>query len=220
MKQFFFLLTLASFLTACAGPEGEAVTSSAAEDETTKTQMVASAQYNVDASASVVNWEGAKLAGTHTGTIPVTDGQLIVAKGTIVGGKFAMDLRQLTNTDMPAAEGGDKLVGHLKSADFFDVDNHPMANFTITKVQAVKGGENGQTHDITGNLTLKGETRSVTIPAMVSMEGSMLKASTPKFTIDRMDWGVEYGNGGIADLAKDKVINDEVGLEITLVANK
>jgi len=219
MKQFFFLLTLAAFLTACGGPEGEAVASSAAEDETT-TEMVASAQYNVDAASSVVNWEGAKLAGTHTGTIPVVDGQIMVAKGNIVGGKFVMDIRQLTNTDLPAAEGGDKLVGHLKSADFFDVENHPMANFTITKVQAVENGEDGRTHDITGNLTLKGQSRSVTIPATVSTDGDMIKASTPKFTIDRMDWGIEYGNGSIADLAKDKVINDDVGLEIMLVANK
>jgi len=176
MKQFFLLLSLAALLTACGGPEGEAVSSSAAEEET-KTEMVASAQYNVDAAASAVNWEGAKLAGTHTGTIPVTNGQLMVANGNIVGGKFAMDIRELTNTDMPAAEGGDKLVGHLKSADFFDVENHPMANFTITKVQAIESGEDGRTHDITGNLTLKGQTRSVTIPTAVMMEGDMIKAS-------------------------------------------
>lgn len=219
MKQFFFLLTLAIFFTACGGPEGEAVSSSAAEDET-KTEIVASAQYNVDAANSVVNWEGAKLAGSHTGTIPVVDGQLMVANGGIVGGKFAMDIRQITNTDMPAAEGGDKLVGHLKSADFFEVEKYPMANFTITKVQAVEDGADGRTHDITGNLTLKGETRSVTIPTTVIMDGDMIKASTPKFTINRMDWGIEYGNGGIADLAKDKVINDDVGLEIMLVASK
>lgn len=219
MKQFFLLFSLAAFLTACGGPEGEAVSSSAAEEET-KTEMVASAQYNVDAASSVVNWEGAKLAGTHTGTIPVTNGQLMVANGNIVGGKFVMDIRELTNTDMPADQGGDKLVGHLKSPDFFDVENHPMANFTITKVQAVEAPEDGRTHDITGNLTLKGQTRSVTIPSTVTMEGDMIKASTPKFTIDRMEWGIEYGNGSIADLAKDKVINDEVGLEIMLVANK
>jgi polyisoprenoid-binding protein YceI len=220
MKQFFFLLTLAAFLTACGGPEGEAVTSSDAEAETTTTEIVASAQYNVDPASSVVNWEGAKLAGTHTGKIPVSNGQLMVANGTIVGGKFAMDVREITNTDMPAADGGDKLIGHLKSADFFDVEKYPMADFIITKVQAVENSADGRTHEITGNLTLKGQSRSVTIPATIKMDGDMIKASTPKFTIDRMEWGIEYGNGGIADLAKDKVINDEVGLEIMLVASK
>jgi len=75
MKNFFFLLVLAAFITACGGPEGEAVESTEAQDETTKTEMVASAQYNVDAAASVVNWEGAKIAYGHTGTVPVSDGE-------------------------------------------------------------------------------------------------------------------------------------------------
>ena len=223
MKRFFYLLAVTAMFAACSSPEGQEVDSSAAVDvdaEDMKTTTMAAAQYNVDPAVSVVNWEGAKPTGTHTGTIPVTNGQLMVAGDKIVGGKFVLDIRQLTNTDMPAAEGGDKLVGHLKSADFFDVEKYPMADFTITQVQPITDSEDGRTHDITGNLTMKGETRSITVPATVSMDGGMLKAATPKFTIDRKEWGMNYGSSSIVGLAKDKMINDEVGLEIMLVANK
>lgn len=217
MKRFFSLLAIAAIFASCGGPEGQAVEASEAEE--TVTEMVPAAQFVVDPAASVVNWEGAKLAGTHTGTIPVADGQIMVAEGSLVGGKFTMDLRKLTNTDMPAADGGDKLVGHLMSADFFDVEKYPMADFVITQVQPAAEGA-GHTHEVTGNLTMKGESRSITIPATVSMDGGMFKASTPKFTIDRQQWGMTYGASTIAGIAADKVINDEVGLEIMLVANK
>ncbi|WP_187270958.1 YceI family protein [Neolewinella aurantiaca] len=217
MKNFFFLLTLAAFFTACGGPEGQAVESSEAEDETTKTEMVSSTQYNVDPAASVINWEGSKIAYGHTGTVRVTDGQLIVANDAIVGGKFAIDLREMESTDLEG-EKATKLISHLQSADFFDVETYPMANFVITQVQEASN-EDGRTHDITGNLTLHGESRSITIPATVSMEGGMLKASTPKFTIDRTQWGMEYGSGAIGTV-QDKMINDNIGLEIMLVANK
>lgn len=217
MKRFFYLLTLAAFFTACGGPEGEAVDAKDAVEES-KTEMVASAQYNVDPAGSVINWEGAKVAYGHTGTVPVADGQLIVADGNIVGGKFAIDLRNIKNTDIPDEEKAGKLVGHLMSADFFDVEKYPMANFTITQVQpAAEGSEH--THDLTGNLTMKATTKSITIPTTVSMEGDMLKATTPKFTIDRTQWGVSYNNSGIVGIVKDDIINDNIGLEIMLVAN-
>ena len=212
---------MASLFAACGGPEGEAVESSAAVDPEMKTERVASAQYDVDPTASLVNWEGTKLiGGGHTGTIPVTNGQIMVANDAIVGGKFVMDIREMTNTDLPADEGGDKLVGHLKSADFFDVEKYPMAEFVITRVQPTTGDDADHTHDISGNLTLKGQSRNVTLPANVSMDGNMLKASTKKFTIDRKEWGMDYGAGTTAGIAQDRIINDEVGLELMIVANK
>lgn len=216
MKNFFLLLTLAAFLTACGGPEGQAVDSSEAEETITK--MVASAQYNVDAAASVVNWEGAKIAYGHKGTIAVTNGQLMVSEGEIVGGKFAIDLTKMVSTDLEGKKAAD-LIGHLQGPDFFDTAKFPMANFVITQVQKATN-EDGRTHDITGNLNMHGESRSITIPTTVEIVDGTLKASTPKFTIDRTQWGVVFNSTGIEGLAKDKIINDNIGLEIMLVANK
>lgn len=221
MKRFFALIAISSLFVACGGPEGTAVASKDAVDKAaeTTTELVASAQYNVDPTASIVNWEGAKIAYGHVGTVPVTSGQLMVAEGNIVGGKFALDLRKMENTDIDEAEKKAKLIGHLQSADFFDTEKYPMADFVITQVQPAPADAD-HSHQITGNLTMKGEQRSITIPASIEMEGGMLKATTPKFTINRNDWGVNYGNSNIEGLAKDKIINDNIGLEIMLVASK
>lgn len=223
MTRFFALLVFALFIVACGGPEGAEVESSeaVAEEPETGERTVAGAQFAVDPAQSVVNWEGTKLiGGGHTGTIPVTFGQLATAEGKLVGGRFTLDVRELKNTDLDDAEQAAKLEGHLKSADFFDVASHPNAEFAITSVQVRDSEEDNRTHDITGNLTLKGQSRSITIPATVSVEGDQLKASTPQFVIDRTEWGMEYGSGDIEGIAQDNIINDNVGLELVLVANK
>ncbi|MFK8161330.1 MAG: YceI family protein [Lewinella sp.] len=221
MKRFFALIAISSLFVACGGPEGTAVESKDAVDAAaeTTTELVASAQYNVDPAASIVNWEGAKVAYGHVGTVPVTTGQLMVAEGNLVGGKFSLDLRKMECTDIEDAEKNGKLIGHLMSPDFFDTEKFPMAEFTITQVQPA-AADAGHSHNITGNLTMKGEERSITIPASVTMEGDMLKASTPKFTIDRNEWGVNYNSSSLEGIAKDNIINDNIGLQIELVAGK
>ncbi|MGB3801183.1 MAG: YceI family protein, partial [Lewinella sp.] len=107
----------------------------------------------------------------------------------------------------------------LKSGDFFDVEQHPTAMFEITGVTAVDG-QDEYNHDITGNLTLKGTSRSITIPANITMNGDQITATTPDFVIDRTEWGMQYGSGSIAGIAQDNIINDEVGLNLSLVAKK
>ena len=81
----------------------------------------------------------------------------------------------------------DKLTNHLKNADFFDVNQFPTATFQSTAI-ADKG--DGAVK-ITGDLTLLGNTQSVTFPAQVSTEGSLTLSA--KFEIDRTRWGMNYG---------------------------
>ena len=220
MTRFFSLLLLAALFVGCGGAEGTEVDATDAVDpEATQTEMKPSAVYNVDASASVLNWEGAKPTGSsHTGTIPVQAGKIMVADGNIVGGEFTLNIAGMTNTDLPADKAA-KLLGHLKSGDFFETEKFPTATFTITSVQPATGME-GITHKVSGNLMMKGQSKNITIPTNVSMDGGMLKAAAPAFTIDRTEWGVVYNSGSLADVVKDNIINDEVGLELMLVAKK
>ncbi len=219
MKQFSIisLFSLLLVLVACGGPEGEKVASAEAQAEGANT--MASSSYMVNAAASTINWEGSKLVGGgHVGTINILDGQLIVADNKIVGGKFAIDMASLNNSDLEGDMKG-KLEGHLKSDDFFSVESYPTASFVITSLEAVEGKPD-ITHHITGNLTMRDSTRSITIPAMVAMDGNTIKATSTNFVIDRTEWGVRYGSGTVAGIAQDNIINDNVGLKISLVASK
>lgn len=218
MLRFLLLPLLALFVVAC-GPSGTEVESSDAQSAENSEPVTAS--YSVDAQASTVNWEGTKLiGGGHTGTIPVAQGTLETNDGQLVGGKFTLDVAGLENTDLTEDDGKGKLEGHLKSEDFFDVAQYPTASFEITGVKPAAEASADHTHDITGNLTLKGNSRSITIPAAVSMDGDRIEATTPDFVIDRTEWGMQYGSGDIEGIAQDNIINDEVGLKLDLVAMK
>ena len=64
----------------------------------------------------------------------------------------------------------EKLTKHLKTADFFDVNTYPKASFASKSIAASKKA--GMTHDITGDLTLHGVTKSVTVPVKVTADAN------------------------------------------------
>lgn len=72
------------------------------------------------------------------------------------------------------------------------------------------------THTVTGNLTLKDITKSITFPAKIAMAENQVTADA-NFNIDRTQWGIVYGNDKSLG---DKMIASEVNMQLHLVANK
>lgn len=171
-----------------------------------------SVTYQVDAAASSVQRVGAKLRETkHTGTIAIKEGNLSATNGVLTAGKFVMDMSSITEINNADQVSAAKLSGHLQSADFFDVANHPTSTFEVVGVEAGK---------IKGNLTIKGITKLIEIPATVTITEQGLEA-TSQFTINRNDWGVTWGSAAnpIAFL-KDNLVKEEVEYNVRLVATK
>lgn len=82
------------------------------------------------------------------------------------------------------------LTKHLKTSDFFDVNEHPTATFQSTAIEP-----DGDKVNITGDLTLLGKTKSITFPATVAVKDDLsLKAA---FTIDRTEFGMDFQPEGI-----------------------
>jgi len=111
-----------------------------------------------------------------------------------------------------------KLEGHLKSPDFFAVEQHPVSTFVITAAELAKN-QPSTTHNVSGDLTIKETTKNITIPINISFVGNKILAASPAFTINRTEWGIIY-NAGILGTAADKLIHDEVSLVITFEATK
>jgi len=151
---------------------------------------------------SQVIWKGYKVTGSHTGTISLKSGSLLFNKETLVGGEFVMDMPQITTTDL-TGEYKDKLEGHLKSDDFFGVAKHPTASLIFTNVKAT--GKNS--YQITGDLTIKGITNSITFE--MSVYGNKANAS---LKVDRTKYDVKYGSTSFFDDLADKAIYDEFDL--------
>lgn len=215
--SFLLLFTWTILLFSCSSaPEGEKTT--AEEKKEVKSEVKSQTQYIVDPTNSKIKWRASKPTGEHSGEIGNIVGAVALDKNqNIAMGKFIISLENLTVTDLEGEKKA-QLEGHLKSADFLDVAQYPQASFQITDMTPTKGEDN-RTHIITGNLTLLKETKSISFPAMVKTTENSFFAKSMLFTIDRTQWGVKYGSGTIGTV-QDKLINDEVGLEIFLVASK
>lgn len=215
MKAYYLLAAVALFIaTSCSSKSGNKVDASDAKEATAN---IGSQKLVVDTLASTVAWKGYKPGGSHHGTLGIKQGELSVENGELVSGTFTLDMNKILCEDLTDAKMNEQLVGHLKSADFFDVAKYPEGKFTITTVEKLNDGVNS--HRISGNLELKGVSKNITFDANVTNEGTIYKATTATFTIDRTQWGVNYGSKNIFKDLKDSFINDDMEVTITIVAN-
>lgn len=170
----------------------------------------------VDTEASSIGWTGSKKVGDskHHGQIKVKEGKIEMKDGKISGGNFTIDMASITNDDLKdKPDYQTKLVTHLKSDDFFKVDKNPTSEFKITSVKEKDGKP-----WVIGKLTLLGKTETVEFPATVETKDGVTTGKA-KVEIDRTKWGVVYGAGNIfKELTADKVINNNMELELNIVA--
>lgn len=208
-----FISVLSFSIIGCKDKAKEAATTEAEE----VTEVTAEAvNYTVNLDSSSIAWTGFKPTGSHNGMIGIENGTFNIEDGKISGGNFTIDMSTITVLDIPADdEGNGKLVGHLTSADFFDVEKYPKANFEITGLEEVEGKMM-----LSGNLTLKEAKNNVTFPVSVTHEGDTMILTSETFTIDRTKWNVEYGSKSIFDNLGDKFINDDIELTIKVMATK
>lgn len=217
MRNLFGLIMIAGLMTfvGCKGSDSKAAEVTTATEAPAK--VMTGDAYAVNTGTSTITWTGSKKVGdSHSGTLSLSAGSLNVDKGDITGGTFTIDINSLKNTDMAGSDGAGKLEGHLKNADFFDVAKFPSATFEITKVTKVMNNPD-MSHTVSGNLTLMGISKNISMPASITMADGKVMASVKDFAINRTDWGMKYGTG-IVGAAADRIINDDVVIGLNLEA--
>jgi hypothetical protein len=203
------LIVLATVLTACKGEKKDSIKTKAAK----VVDVNVGELNNVDTSVSVLTWKGTKPTGAHDGIVSLKSGGLLVNKGILVGGMFTIDMNTIINKDMKESDGAGKLEGHLKAPDFFDVATYPTSKFVITSVQEAE-----DKYSVTGNLRIKDVTKSITIPATISIENGVTTFKSDKFNINRANFNIKYKSKSFFSLdeLKDKFIDDliEMSFEV------
>jgi polyisoprenoid-binding protein YceI len=161
---------------------------------------------------STVKWLAKQVTGQHEGT--VNFGKMDInfdEAGTMTSANFAVDMTTIKNTDLDEGSAT-KLVGHLKSADFFDTENHPYSMFNATSIQSMGKGS----YEITGDLTIKEITNSITFKAVATnIDGKVM--ANAKVIIDRSKFDVKYRSGSFFESLGDKLIYDDFELDINIV---
>ncbi|QZT39019.1 YceI family protein [Halosquirtibacter xylanolyticus] len=154
-----------------------------------------------------IKWTGKKIGGSHHGYIKVKDGFIDMSKQQIKDGQFTMDMNSITCVDLTNKTYNSKLVGHLKSDDFFSVEKYETATLKITKADKFVDNK----AEVTANVTIKGVTHPITFVAEKHETGIHAK-----LLIDRSKYNVRYGSNSFFDNLGDKAIDDVFEIEVEL----
>lgn len=235
------IVAILAFFASCNSPSNKNTVEASEEQEVSEVEDAVA--YELDTAQSIITWIGSKPTGQHNGTISLSSGTFQVSsEQDLAGGNFEIDIKDLEVKDLEkGSDNYKKLKSHLMSEDFFAAGEYPTASFEITAIEPfdstsvddkdefktkytpAKASEfmvADPTHNVSGNLTMRGETKNITFPAQVTISGDQLTAKA-KFNIDRTDWKLSYGDEASAvDKTKDKFIYNTVNVGLEVMAKK
>lgn len=193
----------AALLSACANPADNKTKAVVSNTTTNTASSPAPKPANGEAVAitaenSKVEFTGSKVTGKHDGGFKNFTGSIDLVNGKPEESRVSFDIQ--VNSVYTDADG---LTKHLQTGDFFDVEKFPKASFASTKIvaDAAKGAGN---YTVTGDLTLRGVTKSVVFPAKITVDADKVSVES-EFVINRKDFGVVYA-GKPDDLIRDEVV--------------
>ena len=214
MKKSILAIALIAITAVSCKTEKNKVTANEEVKEVKKVENIINS-YKANVAESTVTWKGNKPTGSHNGVVSITTGVFDIENGIVKAGEFVIDMNSISCTDLEAGKGKEDLEGHLKNEDFFDVTKFPTAKFGVTSSERKEGKLS-----VTGNLTLRDTTKSITIPATVTENEGVATFKSDTFSIDRTDFGVTYKSKKIDAALKDKFINDLMEISFDIKAQK
>ncbi|MHA3788080.1 YceI family protein [Flavobacterium hauense] len=222
MKKQLFVAVLGIVLTTSCRKESKADEAVITEAELPKPVAPASEKYSADTLVSNINWTGTKPTGKHTGTIKLTNGTLFVKNGMLVTGKFTINMKSITVTDPKDGKNKTNLENHLKGLGdkanedhFFNTNKYPTGTFEITNLTTA----NNRTM-VEGNLTLKGTTKNITFPAIVTVNDSLVVINSESFKINRILWNINYNSKSAIENLGNQYIDDNIELKVSVTTRK
>ncbi|NNC70160.1 MAG: YceI family protein [Flavobacteriaceae bacterium] len=171
--------------------------------------------YTASVEESTITWAASRPGKTHEGTLSISEGNFVFDDDQLAGGEFVIDMNTIKVTDIEPGKMNDKLVNHLRSADFFDVENHTTGTYKILGSE-VKDGK----ILVKGQLTLKGISNEVEFLADVSNDGNTVTLKANEFKIDRTKWDIKFRSGKFFDNLKNKLIYDDIVISVIVKATK
>ena len=219
-KVFITIAAMSLIFGACSSDNGRKVEANEAQIINVQKSESTIELVSVD-KRSNIDWRASHLGGTgkRFGKISLKNATVLVNNNEMTNGKFIIDMRSFTVDNFGEdKKSEEKLSGHLQSADFFDVVNFPISTFEISKVNYSKS--NGFNSEITGNLTIKNVTKSITFLANVSVSGDVVSIESEDFAVDRRSWGLTYNVEGSVGVPAEYLISNDIGFTIDVIVSK
>ena len=167
-----------------------------------------SQDYGIDLERSKIKWTGKEITtSSHYGTLKFIDGEINIQQEAVTG-KVIVDMESLSVDDLT---GGSKarLEGHLRSDDFFSVSSHKSSTIEVKSSKKI-----GDDFDVDGVLTIKGISHPISF--ILSVDDKLARS---KLTFDRSMYDVRFRSGTFFENLGDKLILDDIELEVELYLN-
>ena len=161
----------------------------------------------INSENSKVELTGSKVTGKHEGGFKNLSGTIDFVNNKPEESTVTVDI----DTASVYADD-DKLTGHLKSADFFDVQKFPKATFKSTRIEA-DSAKGANSYTVTGDFDLHGVTKSISFPATIKAGPDAVDVDA-EFSVNRKDFGIVYAG------TADDLIRDDVVIRLNLKAPK
>ncbi len=144
--------------------------------------------------ASTIDFIGSKVTGSHPGGFKNFAGEFRVVNDRLAdtGNKVVIDMTSIWTDN-------NRVTGHLKNADFFDVPKFPTATFVSESITTAQDKST-----VTGNLTLHGVTKKISFPASIQVSQDGVNV-TAEFFLNRFDFDIKYP-GKANDLVRKEVV--------------
>tara|TARA_Y100001970_G_scaffold289908_1_gene421723 strand:- start:806 stop:1438 length:633 start_codon:yes stop_codon:yes gene_type:complete len=179
-----------------------------------KTSVYSPGAYELVTDSSKVAWLGTEITTkTHFGSLKAKSGNVLIDQYGNVDGKVTIDMQSLLVEDL-TGRSKEILERHLKSDDFFGIEQYPTA--TLTFRSSNRYNDNGD-HLFSGDLTIKGITNEVEFSSKLIKQSPLLRASG-KLVFDRSKFNVKFRSGSFFDGLGDKLILDDIEVDINIVA--
>jgi polyisoprenoid-binding protein YceI len=185
----------------------------------TKENLKGSGIYSFDAISSKINWEGSKTLikeWIDTGNISLQSGYLTLENNEIKEGKIVIDMNSISAEKTGGGGGEDNLSKHLKSEDFFNTENFPTSEFSLTSLTKTEGEYE---YIAKGDITIKNITKTIEFPIKIYMIGESIFVNG-EIILDRSLFEVKFGSTSFFKDIGDKAINNNFKLKLELVGKK
>lgn len=205
----------------CGAPAGnntQGTPSAESKALNTPSINVEDGKYRIDTENSIVKWRGSDITGkSHEGTANVYKGTIKIDE-KYFRATVAVDMKSIQCTDENMGAGSkESLVGHLKSDDFFGVEEFPFAQLTVKEGKIDEFEATAY-----GAITVRDITMPIEFPISLRMEDGKLIGDA-RLTFNRAEHNVKFRSGAFPDLFPDlgdKLINDEIELDVHIEAVK
>lgn len=184
-----------------------------------QTAMTDADIYKVDTILSTFKWHASKGPSSHDGYIKCEKGIINMEDSLLTGAFITMDMNSISNTDLSGSTRK-TLVNHLKSDDFFNVEEYRVATLKIKSAKLMSINlDKSKNYEIVADLTIKGITKEIRFKASAGLKMDKLYIEA-SLDIDSTKYGIGRASKVHHKKKSDSVKNNTFNLKVNIVANK